>query len=103
VFNFFLLSIAELQLTGTASASIFNASAHNKPRISPRNQLPFSSDTNGRSPSPSVKKTASKLCSLDQLTAFSVSSSEIASVSIGTKWSVSSRAITSAPSASKTR
>jgi len=70
--------MAALQLTSTASASILNAFAHNKPRISPRNQSPFSSEISGRSPSPSVKKTASRLCSLDQTMALALSSSETA-------------------------
>jgi hypothetical protein len=92
-----------LLLTGTTTASIFKALEVSKPKISPRNQLPFSSETRERSPSPSVEKARSRLCSFDQAIALAVSSSETASVSIGTNLSLRSNAITSAPSFSKIR
>jgi hypothetical protein len=79
-----LFSIAVLQLTGIASASIPKSCAVKSPTISPLSHSPFSSAISGRSPSPSVEKIKSNLYSLDHSFPFALSSSDTASVSIGT-------------------
>ena len=51
--------MAVLQLIGTDNASMPSSMALIRPRISPLSQLPVSSATKGRSPSPSVENMAS--------------------------------------------